>query len=358
MASEPNNANAEEQLKQYAAQRRQHVPALHQATRNLLQGEVRRVYGSSDQERRSRLRLRWFQALAWLVILAAIPLFLMPRNPSPRLQEAVPTQQNEVTLPSASAPGEAPIVLSDTKEPVRPPATEPSAPAAASLSVSGGAMKSKDAPEILRQETAAASAPTPAPRDLPKSAPMEMMRSANLERERVAAQDASKKAEVAEAVAKPQSPIATNLTMNFANTIPNQQVLSNFRIEQTGARLKIVENDGSVYPGRVLSGQAGNYAFQAAGMNRTLNKATIITGQVVRADANVLGRQQQATANNSQNTAAAQNTRNFYANNATSNAASNNSNVANNNSEEVRVQGAAIIGNTQYKLDAQPTPGQ
>jgi hypothetical protein len=191
---------------------------------------------------------------------------------------------------------------------------------------------------------------------------MTMTRSANVQREPAVATApaaAPKKAEVAEALAIAQTPLAaTNLTLNFANNVPNQQVLSNFRLEQTGARLKIVENDGSVYPGRVLSGQAGNYAFQAAGMNRTLNKATIITGQVVRADLAALGRQQQATANNLQNAPAAQNTRNYYANNATSNAASNNSNVANNSSDEVRVQGAAIIGNTQYKLDAQPAPGQ
>src|SRR2546421_727654 len=119
MASEPNNGNAEEQLKQYAAERRQRVPAsLHQATRNLLQGEVRRVYGASDQERRSRFRLRWFQALAWLVILGAIPLFLMPRAPASKnkLEQALPSQENEVTLPSATAPGAAPIVMSDTKE--------------------------------------------------------------------------------------------------------------------------------------------------------------------------------------------------------------------------------------------------
>src|SRR5215212_2295502 len=114
MANEPNNA--EEQVKQYAADRRQLVPQeIHPATRNLLQGEVTRTYGTPQQERRARLRLRWLQAFATLAVLAAIPFFLMPRSPESRkAREATPANAEEVTLPTQSKPGEAPIQISDT----------------------------------------------------------------------------------------------------------------------------------------------------------------------------------------------------------------------------------------------------
>src|SRR5690349_17938690 len=114
MANEPNNA--EEQLKQYAAERRQQVPVeIHPATRNMLQGEVRRVYGSPEEERRATLRMRWLQAFAWIAILAAIPLFLLPRQPKDEAPAAAPSRPGEVTLPTEKKKGEAPIVLSDTK---------------------------------------------------------------------------------------------------------------------------------------------------------------------------------------------------------------------------------------------------
>src|SRR4051812_38228401 len=188
MASEPNSANTEEKLRQYAEDRRQHVPAsLHAATRNLLQGEVRRVYGATDQERRSRFRLRWFQALAWLLIFAAIPLFLMPRIPGSKMksEQGVPSPANEVTLPLAHAPGEAPIVLSDTKEPVRPPALE-----VARARTSGGATAAKDS---AGASPTAAPAPTMVARDEVKIAPAS--RAFNLQREAAKAPEVSKKSE-------------------------------------------------------------------------------------------------------------------------------------------------------------------
>src|SRR6478672_6606894 len=118
MANEPNNA--EEQLKQYAAERRQQVPGeIHPATRNVLQGEVRRTYGSPEEERRANRRIWWFKAVAWIAVLAAIPLFLMPRNPATKEDQLHPSK--DVALPTAHKSG-AQIELSDTKEPVKPPA--------------------------------------------------------------------------------------------------------------------------------------------------------------------------------------------------------------------------------------------
>jgi hypothetical protein len=146
----------------------------------------------------------------------------------------------------------------------------------------------------------------------------------------------SARAAVADSVANVQN-------FSFANNVQNQQVLNEFKLEQSGARLKITEPDGSVYPGRILT----NGAFNAAGYNKTLKKPLIFTGQVMRASiANVAQQQvqaQTATAKSApvQNQATAGNL-----------SANNFSNVSN-NPEELRVQGQAISGNNQYKIDAQ-----
>ncbi|HUS34018.1 MAG TPA: hypothetical protein VM680_01580 [Verrucomicrobiae bacterium] len=292
MANEPNNA--EEQLKQYAGERRQQVPQeIHPATRNVLLGEVRRVYGSPEEERRATLRMRWLQAFAWIAILAAIPLFLLPRQPKDAAPAAAPSRPGEVTLPMEKKKGEAPIVLSDTKEPV--------------------------APIVV----------APQPASLPQTAPTPVMKRED-KQVRVAPAVARAEPE-SRARAMDAAAAVSNTKLLFANTISNQQVLNRFQLEQTGERLKITEaNDGSVYSGRVFSQQAGADNFQAAGFNRTLNKGVILTGQVVRLQ-NSVAQQQQSALNNVQN------------------------NVSN---EDVRVQGQAIIGNTQYKVDAQVAPAK
>lgn len=301
MADEPNNA--EEQLKQYAGERRQQVPQeIHPATRNVLQGEVRRVYGSPEEERRAKFRLRWMQAAAWIAILAAIPLFLMQRQPKENVQDALPSQPGAVTLPTEKKGAEAPIVLSDTKQPVAPIVVE-----------------------------------TKAEKDVqPATAPLATREEVQVELSRRASEiQPERRARMVPAAATAAAANTTKLM--FANTISNQQVLNRFQFEQAGERLKITEvTDGSVYSGRVFSQTAGADNFQIAGINRTLNKAVIVTGQVTRLQNSAL--QQQSQQNNLQNNAS---NNSFY-----------------NNTDNVRIQGEALIGNTQYKVDAQATPAQ
>jgi hypothetical protein len=303
MANEANNA--EEQLKQYAAERRQHVPPeIHPATRNLLQGEVRRVYGGPEVERRTRTRLRWMQAFVGLAIAAAIPLFFLPRNPKENVQETAPSKPGEVALPTEQKRGEAPIVLSDTKEPV--------------------------APVVVAEPPPAASAPQP---ELARSA----VRSRGVE-----AQPEQRKAVVKdEAVTATAAIAAAADNFSLANNVSNQPILNRFRFEQTGARVKITEADGSVYPGRVISQQNGNDVFYVAGVSRSLQQAVTVTGQVMRASlASARQRQQRPE---EQESRLIQNTL---------------SNVrADINADDVRVQGQATVGNSQYKVDAQLTPG-
>lgn len=302
MANEANNA--EEQLKQYAAGRREQAPPeMHAATRNLLQGEVRRVYGGPEVERRTRTRLRWMQALAALAIAAAIPMFFLPRNPKESVQEATASKPGAVELPTERKRGEAPIVLSDTKEPV--------------------------APVVVAEPPSAAAAPQPA---LTRSAPAPRSLDAQAEKRKAVAKDEALAATGAMAVAN---------TLSMANIVSNQPILNRFNFEQNGARVRISEADGSVYPGRVTSQQNGNDVFYAAGMSRSLNQAVTFTGQVVRPSLASTRQQQQRTLDRESE----------FARNTLSNFDPNVSVT------DVRVQGQATVGTSQYKVDAQLTPG-
>src|SRR5436853_5755669 len=96
MASEPNN-NAEEQLKRYAAERRQRAPAeLHPADRRALQQEVARVYGSASGKARSWRRWLVTPQFGWAAALTALLgiSFLA-------LQRPVPSRKEEIARPPA-----------------------------------------------------------------------------------------------------------------------------------------------------------------------------------------------------------------------------------------------------------------
>jgi hypothetical protein len=353
MANEPNNA--EEQLKQYAAERRQLVPGeIHPATRNLLQGEVARTYGGAAGEARKPVRLRWLPALVWIAILAAIPLFFLPRNPeTKKTEEALPAKENEVVLPTQSKPGEAPIELSDTKTPVKAPnVISPRSADAAKDAVA-------PAPVAVAPTT-----PPPAPvmreeAQLAGSGGNMMQRSRTIEAVPKAQAGRAASEPVPVAAAAPMAMAANNQRFSFVNNSATPQALKRFEIEQAGARFRVLDSDGSVYPGRTLS----NGTFHVAGMNKTLRQPVVFTGQVFRASlsaTNNLQQQSQAqgqitTTANSAALAQNQNQTQRYFNNAANNSVYSN---LSNNSDELRVQGQALIGNNQYKVDAQSAPGQ
>jgi hypothetical protein len=341
MANEPNNA--EEQLKQYAEDRRQMVPGeIHPATRNMLQGEVARTYGAQTQKR-APVRMRWLPALVWILILGAIPLFFLPRNPeSKKSQEALPAKENEVVLPSQSQPGEAPIELSDTATPVLPPAIAPvTAPIEKDMPV---AEKAKTAAPVAREELAA---------DSGRDVSVQKANARNMVPQKLETRQISPTAGVTPASATAPAPVAlsaeaaaNNQRLSFVNIKATPQALNNFQMEQTGARIKVLDADGSVYPGRALT----NGTFHVAGMNKTLNKPVVFTGQVTVANSPVSNLNVQDIASNyrAQNVQAFQNVQNQSVLN----------NNAANVSQDVRVQGQATVGSVQYKIDAQARPTQ
>ena len=332
MANEPNNA--EEQLKQYAEDRRQMVPGeIHPATRNMLQGEVARTYGTQAQKR-APAPMRWLPALVWILILGAIPLFFLPRSPeTKKMQEVSPAKENEVVLPTQSKPGEAPIELSDTATPVLPPAIAPvtAPPEKDTLTVE----KAKVTREEVVVAPASAAAPTPT-----------SARDANFLRAR--SMDKMETRQISPtAGAASADAAASNQRLSFVNVKATPQALNNFQIEQVGARIKVLDADGSVYPGRALT----NGTIHVAGMNKTLNKPVVFTGQVTVANSPVSNLNVQDLVSNyrAQNVQAFQNVQNQ--------SVLNNNNAAN-VSQDVRLQGQATVGSVQYKIDAQATPTQ
>jgi hypothetical protein len=306
MSAEPNNA--EEQLKRYAEERRQVVPnEIHPATRNVLQGEVARTYGRPVTGGRT-LRWRWMQAVAWIVILVAIPMFFMPRNPATKTEEqSLPgaRQDQEVLLDAKTPAATAPIVLSDAPAPVVPTAP----------SVAGVAEAAPQRKVTVTQTSARA----------------------RVSKERDESKDASKKLEVRAAAAP--SPLAADAVaaneLSFANNVASP-LLNNFRMQQTGTNLRILDDaDGSEYPGKIFSQTAAADAFRATGLNRKLNQTVTITGQVVRMQYANSQQAQQSRVSNFSNPAA-----NF-------------------NRDDVRVQGQAVYGdNNQIKIDAQLAPAR
>lgn len=355
---------------------------IHPATRNMLQGEVARTYGTEEGRKRAPMRLRWLPALAWIAILAAIPLFFLPHSPeTKKTQEALPSKENEVVLPTQSKPGEAPIQLSDTRTPVKPPEVAPvMAPAPAAREELAVAAERDTSVSTLRarnmttkkMETRQISkdAAAPAPVDVaptPTTAPV--MReeaqvaggAGSLLMQRSRSVEAVPKSEVSRAAAEPAptgtvtpaAAVANSQRFSFVNNSATPQALNKFQIEQAGTRFRVVDSDGSIYFGRGST----NGAFHVAGEHRTSKQFVDFTGQVMRASLVISTNQQQQAPQQittTANSAAGQNQIRSYLNNASNQSLNNLSN----NSDELRVQGQALIGNNQYKVDAQATPGQ
>jgi hypothetical protein len=107
------------------------------------------------------------------------------------------------------------------------------------------------------------------------------------------------------------------------------QVLNNFRMIQTGAKVQFQDADGSQYSGSLSVLNSGTNSFRASGVNRTLRMPVVFTGNVYRADNNLAVVAQQA----------ASRARALVP------------------EQQVRLQGQALVGDTnQIPVDAQAAP--
>lgn len=342
MPEEPNRP-IEELLRGYSRQRRKIAPPeLHGATRKMLQGEVERVYGTQGARKRSwtsLFRRFWPQfAFGLSLFIILIGLLLPSRAPqrtivqdSNRQEKAKEVSGPMVGKPSFEAPSQPPPIVNnalsapDASEPVplaaqRPPETkslkrertEAVPPAQDSIAQSSeargfNAVANAPAPPIHSSEIATAQAEA-----------TQTQSATRFQRDKAKVEAAPATLSASEAtsvpslakVAAPRSVTTVNALTNLGDalrttfvastndvaglplTTTASPVLTRFNFEQLGEKLRITDEDGSIYSGVIqttplpptnvvaLLDNAAVYPFQAHGTNVTFGESVTIFGQL------------------------------------------------------------------------------
>jgi hypothetical protein len=300
--SEEPNKKIEELLKAYAAKRKGEAadPAIHPATRKMLQEEVRRTF-KKPVEGVAKQRVPW--TLLWpkfamgaaacaLVILG----FVLIREDSPVrfdvAQSPPPAAQSPQIrqLPAAPPPPESDALVSEDSVivggPIRGMQAEPSqVPAEKSLSLSDALSSRKEAELAVKAETATVT-------ESPTGATFQTAGEV-----RLAASTTAPRQYFAEAA----QPRAGGRPASTATQHPLQR----FFIQPLGNRVRITDFDGSVYEGELVAlstregkdkdlsatgklagvetasralNDASNFRFEVSGTNRTLNQPVRFAG--------------------------------------------------------------------------------
>jgi hypothetical protein len=255
--AEPNH-NAEEQLKRYAEERRkQPAPELHPATRAMLQGEVTRTY--KKRAVKESLFTRWRINPATLWVLPIIGFFVVLSFQAHRHgKEKTSAEQRKVVAPisTASAPEE-PKALGGQ----------------ADTATREVAVKKEAAKDIV---AAAPTAAAPPPVTTPPGAGGGVKERGR--RDEVTVARAFSKTEADENLSFSNlAPPARQQAVTLNNTEAN--VMNRFQMERTGLRVRFVDQDKSVYDGRVVGKNGTTNLFRAEGTNQTLRAPVVITGQ-------------------------------------------------------------------------------
>lgn len=343
MPEEPNRP-IEELLRGYSRQRGKIAsPELHGATRKMLQGEVERVYGTQGARKRSwtsLFRRFWPQfAFGLSLFIILIGLLLPSRAPRRTIVKDSNQQQKSkqsplplVGKPSPEAPSQsqpAPLVHNTLSA---PEASEAPVPLAAQRPSEAKALKRErtDAPattqDSLAQNSEArgfnAFANAPAPRmesseiTTAQAEATQTQSATRFQRDKVeatvgilSASEATSVPSLAK-VAAPRSVTTVNALTNLGDalrttfvastndvaglplTTTASPVLTRFNFEQLGEKLRITDEDGSIYSGVIqatpspptnivaLLDNAAVYPFQAHGTNVTFGEAVTIFGQL------------------------------------------------------------------------------
>lgn len=369
----------EKRLREYARSRRERqgaAPELHPATRRLLQGEVARTYRPARGESSGKSWLVRIPKLAWgLVVVALAGVVWMFAPDTPRT--ASTERPTELAL-SREADESQPAPPTNAAELTSAPADMTFRQDQAALLAAGGRADTQSgvgAARFTRSAPARGAPPStePAARSTPPppaAAPA------------VAALNSVDRQQNATALMfLNQAPGAfTNQSDPAASN--KAAVLANFRVDQQGDQLRIVDSDGSVYAGVVqplttttiaaraepaftrgtqtrsaaetppapMKSDASdtptqNYAFEVIGTNVSLQQRVVFNGVLLdTATVNVATNARFGIGN-----ALAQNVSNFQ---NFSNAAQNFAPTANR-----RISGKAIVGSSQeVPVDAVPAP--
>jgi hypothetical protein len=304
----------EKQLREYAKQRRQDAgdtPPLHPATRNLLQGEVTRLRGSA-RSRHGHGRFSWQHFLfgsmnrivASLSTAAAVVLigFLVLRNPGrPKFEQfaannepakqkdqEVRRERDDSSLSDLNRQLGDKLGTSLADNRSKTGSAAPALSTAPILSLdqpTGGA----GIPAMQPAIPAAAPPVTPAPTTPPPTLASAATSTAATATTAVPAELFASKAIAGPAEA---STVAGPLAKNYVRAQApadallkevdaRDKVLNNFRVEQNGGELRIIDADGSVYTGSVtLAGGVtpaqGNAVYRAREETKTEAAATTV----------------------------------------------------------------------------------
>lgn len=291
----PDERDIEKQLRAAAEQRRKQAGGrfeLHPATRRLLQGEVARHRPASARQARGKnfLGLTWmrFATATCTMAILCLGTWSLLRNPSS------PAKQQLTMADNKPAPKPASVAKMETAGYVQTAATAfarrdrsdatplPAAPAPVLVTKADSVGKLLDedgsvALEGLKKNTDATLAlgATAAPAE----SKWREVDKLSVSRALVAAKDAEQSA-----------------------------VLANFKVTQSGDRIRIVDGDGSVYDGVLLAEEVSqksktlaadalrqensqNFFFRAAGTNLSLRQNVAITGQFMNAVSPAAGAQ-------------------------------------------------------------------
>ncbi len=262
MADEPNK-RMDETLKAYAGQRRQQAGApfeLHPATRQILRGEVARTYKQASRgswvQRMLAVWPRVAFATACVAITVTLVLVMLPRQRVVEMAQRTPLADEAVRDERIADKeqeklvrgyGDAPAPTSSTA-PVMPPAASQPVDRLAKRSESDNfkaksevmeeVRKDTDSVRLLREESAAK-----------EIAATRAYRNINVDavRERYVQKNQSEDGKLGVRLQDAQQTTRENAPQNA------QTVLNNFELEQKGDAVRVIDADGSVYVGNVLS---------------------------------------------------------------------------------------------------------
>ncbi len=292
MNNEPER-EIEKQLRDYARRRREQSGApmdLHPATRRLLQGEVARAHfargmGSVSPRRFSKWRLQWLAGLATVCVIALaviLPSALkttnrdkstmdlakntdVPRLAGAKSEGVSPQPVNEpagTAAPTPAAPESSTSlamkqsIVSDAAKDLSPAPIVPSE--AAQSEFKARDEKSNQLASAVAPATRDAAAPPPAPATV-TAPPVEVPLDA-AEKDAVRTGGRGDMGRFPPGAPVANAPLESQqfaldgaITDSFAvaKKPATSTVLTNFRVEQTGNQLRVIDSDGSVYSGSI-----------------------------------------------------------------------------------------------------------
>jgi hypothetical protein len=321
------NEKMSELLKRYVAQRKAELRAdfeLHPATRHLLRGEVARTFGKTDDtgKMKSLLLMLWPRlAIAGAFTAMLVVTVIVLNKPQREMKVAQSSTGTMVPAPVQSrVVEETKPVLDASADGTASPNREIAAPPPASTAKLF-AIKHEDAARaraLAKESRSEAKLSEPILQPVPAERKNDVLAGKKGPAKSKSAETFARTKSVAGSVvtAAPQSPATASAKTFFADAeaqnrwqfvqqdsrvkyrqnllSPAQpKILQSFELVRTGNGIRLIENDGSIYEGKILAAaqykldekdsaagrdQTSEFDFRAVGTNQQLNRIVTFTG--------------------------------------------------------------------------------